>query len=68
MLLLLSLLFATLSMSAEMTCGQHYDQCVREIDPTLGSWYAAVTGVFSSSRNICEDGLKLCVYLHKISV
>ena len=64
MLLLLLLLAATVNFTSgkEITCGETYDQCTKELHENVASFYAWATG-----RSPCEDALKLCVYMNKNS-
>lgn len=61
MLLLLLLLAATINVSygQETTCGETYDQCTKELNENVGSFYTWATG----GRSPCEDALKLCIYM-----
>lgn len=57
----------SLACAKETNCGQQYDKCVRNVHPKASNFYAQVTGIFSSERDLCVDALRVCKYLNDLS-
>lgn len=63
---LLLLLIITITIAKETSCGQSYDECIKDTQQhesgskQLASFYNWVT----QGRSVCDDTFKLCVYLN----
>ncbi len=63
------LAFVALALAEHQTCGNIYDNCVKDSNthPFISNAYSVLAKKLGSPRTLCDDAFKLCRYAEQLA-